>query len=149
MIEKYYEFHNDFLSFRVVQFVKDHRLHILSLRNMRSELDDLESIKSIEYDKTRVQSSELGDPTAQLALIKTSLENKIAEYEVMLSIYDRTMASLDEVDRHILEIMYDNDLDYPSLILQEEYHIEHSTFYRWRARAIDHFESVVTGFLPL
>ena len=147
MIEQYYNFHNGILSFQVVRFVEDHQKHVLTLKNMRSELNDLDTIKSIEYDKTKVQSSQTSDPTAQLAIIKQHLENKIAEYEAMVNLYDRTMASLSREDRMILETMYSSDTIYPYETLQEELHIERATLYRWRARAIKNFETFLTGFL--
>ena len=146
MIEKYYILHNDTLSFKVVEFVRDHKLHASSLSNMRDELKSLNGIKSIETDKTRVQSG-IGDPTLQLVLVRERLNNKIAEYEAMVDIYDRTMECLSDRDRLILETMCAPDALYACEELEEILHVERTCVYNYRREAIHKFESYVVGFL--
>lgn len=146
MIEKYYNLQSDVLSFQVVEFVRDHKIHVASLKNMRDELNSLDGIKSIETDKTRVQSG-VGDPTLQLVLVREKLVNNISEYQAMVDIYDKTMEAMGERDRLILEAMCDPDRMYACEELMDILKIERPTVYKYRKLAIRKFESYLTGFL--
>lgn len=148
MVERYYKFHNECLEFQVVKFVRDHKKHVHTLRSLRTELVGLDTIKGISYDSTKVQTSGVGDPTARLALVKDEIQNKIAEYEFMVDLYDKTMKELTDEERTILETMYNSNTLYPDEILMDRLYVGHTTLYRRRKQAINHFETLVTGFLP-
>lgn len=146
----YFVYENgELVRFDAARFIREHKKNKKVLSNLRSRLRELETygISALKFDSVKVQTSNIADPTAELALMATHLKKQIVEYEYWLSVYDKTMCQMSDGDRYVLETMLNPDASHPLYSCMEHFHLEKSAIYELRSHAIKRFSELVVGEL--
>lgn len=134
------------IEFHAEQFLKDINKNRNILHNLETRRAELEGygIKAVQYDKVKVQTSGIGDPTAELAVMATHLDSQITLYYFWISAYEDAIRQMDSDDRWILECMFSGRHGAYRTAM-DHFCVEKSTVYRMRQKAINEFSEFMVG----
>lgn len=146
----YFTFNNqgELIGFDAVRFLKDVERNRKILRNLEIRRAELEGfgVKAIQYDKVKVQSSGISDPTAELAVTAQHLESQIALYYFWISSYEDAMRMMDSESRWLIECMFSGRRGAYKHAM-EHFCVEQTTIYRMRKDALAQFTNLMVGHI--
>ena len=136
------------IRFNAVGFLKDYAYNCRVLQTLRDSLqlaEDYGPVCMMEGD--RVQTSNISDMTANLAIYTVRLKDQIKLYEFWLARGMDAMSKLTEDEKTILQIFFLDGFGTPLRRAMETFHMEKTSIYRIRKQAIDHFSILMIGDL--
>ena len=136
---------NKIVEFDALAFLKDYDHNKRVLKSLKERLSELDAISGFSYDTERVQTSDISDPTATIAILSAHISSQIAYYTFLITLYSSAMAGLSPDDRWILETFFTKKVYRPAEQAKEHFHMEKTAIYRMRSQAIERFSDMIVG----
>lgn len=145
---KFLKIHDSTINgFDAAGFLKEYKHRSSVISSLKRRLSDLEEsgVSAIRYDKDKVQTSNLSNPTEELALVMLHVERQIAYYEFWQDACDDALGKMDKDECWILREWYIKGCSLMDAI--EHLNLERTSVFNFKKRALEHFADLLIGMI--